>query len=258
MLNKCAEDLSGYRQVLYANYRATQFGALNSGCYLNRIPEFLADYEGLLPAHPAAKVLDVGCGMGHFLHFLRERGYWNCVGIDVSPDQIAFCRAHGLENVELVGDLFQYLEAHANSFDLVVMNDVIEHFNKDEIIRLLLLVKRTLKPHGRLVVRTPNIACTYGPYARYIDFTHEIVFSEQSLKQVLLAAEFQDVMVRGSRLAVTLRPRRLLFLLARRIWFMILKVIYTIEVGTDRPTIYTKNLIASGTTGGLLRRGMQG
>jgi SAM-dependent methyltransferase len=247
MLSKDAEHSLGYRQVLYANYRATQFSALNADESADRTPEFDADYAGLLPQSPAARILDVGCGMGHFLQYLRIRGYQNIVGIDISPDQVAFCRSRKLENVELVEDVFGYLERHAGTFDLLNMSDVIEHFTKDEIVRLLLVAKEALNSGGRLIIRAPNIAGICGLYGRYIDFTHEIAFSEQSLRQVLLATGFQDIMVRGNRIATLLRPKRLLFILARQIWFFILRFIYTIEVGTDRPTIYAKNLIASAT-----------
>ena len=235
-----------YRKILYDRYRATHFGWINPDEFVDRVSEFEADYGGLLPEDRAARILDVGCGMGHFLRYLRARGCRDCVGVDISPDQVAFCRAQGLDNVELVEDLFRYLEAHAGTFELVTMNDVLEHFTKDEIVRLLILTKGALKPGGRIVVRTPNISCAYGPYGRYIDFTHEIVFSELSLKQVLLAVGFEDVVVRGNRVALTLRPKRILLLLVRRIWFSILKLIYLIEAGMDRPTIYTKVLVASG------------
>jgi 2-polyprenyl-3-methyl-5-hydroxy-6-metoxy-1,4-benzoquinol methylase len=246
MLNRDTERLPDYRQALYANYRAMHYGFLNPEQGPDRTPEFEADYEGFLPENRDVRILDIGCGMGHFLRFLQSKGYRRSVGVDVSPDQVSFCRAHGLENAEHVENVFHYLETQAQSFDLVTMNDVIEHFNKDEIVHLLALTRNALTDRGRLVIRTPNIAGMCGPYARYIDFTHEIAFSEQSLKQVLLAAGFQDVIVRGSRVAFLLRPKRMLFLLARRIWFALLKLMYTLEVGTDRPVIYEKNLIASG------------
>lgn len=247
MLNRDTEQLPDYRQALYANYRAMHYGFLNPEEGPDRTPEFEADYEGLLPEDRDARILDIGCGMGHFLRFLKSKGYRRSMGVDISPDQVSFCRTHGLQNTEHVGNLFHYLETQTKSFDLVTMNDVIEHFSKDEIVHLLALTGSALADQGRLVIRTPNIAGMCGPYARYIDFTHEIAFSEQSLRQVLLAVGFRDVIVRGSRVAFLLRPKRMLFLFARRIWFGLLKLIYTIEVGTDRPTIYAKNLIASGT-----------
>jgi 2-polyprenyl-3-methyl-5-hydroxy-6-metoxy-1,4-benzoquinol methylase len=217
---------------------------------LMHLAEFDADYADLLPADRTASILDVGCGMGHFLRYLQARGYGGARGVDASADQVAYCRANGLPNVELVDDLFGYLGARVGAFDLVTLNDVLEHFTKNEIIELLVVTKAALRTGGRIVVRTPNIACVYGPFGRYIDFTHEVGFSETSLRQVLLAVGFEDVVIRGNRVPVTWRPKRLAWLLARRVWAKVLGLIYLIEAGTDRPRIYAKVLVGSAKNAG--------
>lgn len=250
MLDRQADSRLDYRQVLYAKYRATQFAALNGDDCADRTPELDADYADFLPEDRHAAILDVGCGMGHFLQYLRKKGYENVVGIDISPDQVAFCRSNNLAKVELVADVFDYLETHAEGFDLIAMSDVIEHFTKDEIVRLLFAAKKALTLRGRLLIRAPNIAGICGLYGRYNDFTHEIAFSEQSLKQVLLATGFHNIIVRGNRIAFAFRPKRLLFILARRAWFLLLRALYTIELGSDRPIVYAKNLVASATKHG--------
>jgi len=48
------------------------------------------DDAGVLLAD--ARVLDVGCGSGYFLHRLREYGAGECVGIDLMEDRIAVGR----------------------------------------------------------------------------------------------------------------------------------------------------------------------
>lgn len=245
MLSRDVEQPGTYRQVLYSRYWSTQFSTLNPEHAQDRTPELEADYRDLLPQRRDARILDVGCGMGHFLRYVQAKGYANAIGVDVSPDQVEFCRSHELPNVELVEDLFGYLERSAGTFDFINMSDVIEHFNKDEIVRLLLLLHKALTPDGRLVIRAPNIVGICGLYGRYNDFTHEIAFSEQSMRQILLATGFQAILVREARVAVVWRPKRILFLMARRLWFIILRLLYTLELGTDRPTIYSKNLIAS-------------
>ncbi len=41
-----------------------------------------------------SNILDVGCGKGIFLHFLKERGYTNLHGLELSHDEIAFAKKH--------------------------------------------------------------------------------------------------------------------------------------------------------------------
>jgi hypothetical protein len=73
------------------------------------------------------------------------------------------------------------------------MFDIIEHVKKDRIIELLNLVYKTLSCKGKLIIRTPNMASIVGCYGRYIDFTHEVGFTSESLRQVLSETEFVDI-----------------------------------------------------------------
>jgi SAM-dependent methyltransferase len=57
-----------------------------------------AQFLRLLAADPGASVLDLGCGYGDFLDFLRSRGHLGAyVGWDVAPEMIAAAQAkHGV------------------------------------------------------------------------------------------------------------------------------------------------------------------
>ena len=73
------------------------------------------------------------------------------------------------------------------------MNDVIEHIEKEEIIDTLSLVLASLKKNGAVVIRTVNLKNRWGMAVRYIDITHTIGFTEESIKQVMLIAGFRNV-----------------------------------------------------------------
>ncbi len=51
------------------------------------------------PADYNAKILDLGSGHGAFIHFIREAGYANVVGVDRSPEQVAEARRLRIEGL---------------------------------------------------------------------------------------------------------------------------------------------------------------
>src|ERR687893_2982570 len=55
--------------------------------------EYVADQIGIAPGR---RVLDLGCGWGPLLAFVRERGA-DGVGVTLSSAQLEACRRHGLE-----------------------------------------------------------------------------------------------------------------------------------------------------------------
>ena len=55
------------------------------------------------PEHRDARILDLGCGHGAFIYFIREAGYANVVGVDHSSEQIAEARRLGIKGVSQGG-----------------------------------------------------------------------------------------------------------------------------------------------------------
>jgi 2-polyprenyl-3-methyl-5-hydroxy-6-metoxy-1,4-benzoquinol methylase len=95
------------------------------------------------------RVLDVGCGAGLFLSYLKDRGV-SARGLEVFPRAVRFCRERGLD----VGDTSLADEPNA-AYDVIVMFDVLEHL--DDPIGLVSTVRQKLKPGGYVVGYTPNI-----------------------------------------------------------------------------------------------------
>ena len=71
--------------------------------------DYEAQYGQFLPPSRDAVILDAGSGAGHFLYFLKKKGYVNFTGVDISPQQVEFCRKYISGNVVLA-DIFDYLQ----------------------------------------------------------------------------------------------------------------------------------------------------
>jgi SAM-dependent methyltransferase len=191
-----------YRDRIYATYfsssgyerlnPADDAGYRSHGRVLRRL---LLPY---LPAPRDADILDVACGIGYAVEMLRKDGYTNVRGVDVSPQQVAVAAQRGLPVVE--GDAFDYLEGAAGSLDAIVAFDFIEHLDRDELFRFLDVARSALRPGGRLIVKTANASCLFGTRFRYLDLTHELIFTERSLSAAFRACGLQPLVVTGERI----------------------------------------------------------
>jgi 2-polyprenyl-3-methyl-5-hydroxy-6-metoxy-1,4-benzoquinol methylase len=151
-----------------------------------------ADYSFLkphLPSDRSVAMLDLGCGAGFLLYWLRKQGYSDLEGTDISPGQAEAARRAlvGAARIHL-GEASAFLAGKSARYGRIFLFDVIEHVKKEELGNFLAPIIGGLKPGGSLVVRTPNMASPFGAYSRYLDITHELGFTEQSLHQVMLAA----------------------------------------------------------------------
>lgn len=152
------------------------------------------NYSRFLPDNKQARVLDIGCGMGQFLAFMGQEGYENILGVDISLEAINFCLEKGINKVEFIDNLEEFLNK-SPMYDLIVLNDVIEHIPKEQIIAILEKIYEKLNFCGRIIVKTGNMSSIIGSNMRYIDFSHEIGFTEYSLLQVLKVCDFKGTVI---------------------------------------------------------------
>jgi 2-polyprenyl-3-methyl-5-hydroxy-6-metoxy-1,4-benzoquinol methylase len=138
--------------------------------------------RGWLPAVPATPVLDIGCGSGQFLYFLREQGFTDTTGLDLDVAQVDVARALGLS--AHCADVQDFLRSDANRYGLVAMLDILEHFTRAELFPLLTAVADRLLPGGRVIASVPNAESPDANRAIYADITHEIAFTPTSLTEL--------------------------------------------------------------------------
>jgi 2-polyprenyl-3-methyl-5-hydroxy-6-metoxy-1,4-benzoquinol methylase len=158
-------------------------------------------HERLLAlAGSPGRVLDIGCSSGYLARRLVERGA-RVVGIDV--DERAVAEAREVCEEVLVGDVESMeLPFQEHSFDAVLCGDVIEHLRNPEAF--LTRVRPLIRPGGRLVLTTPNVAnwaMRLGLLAGrwhytdrgILDRTHAHLFTKKTLEQTLERAGYRIV-----------------------------------------------------------------
>jgi cyclopropane fatty-acyl-phospholipid synthase-like methyltransferase len=139
-----------------------------------------------------SSILELGCGHGRILSYLRQKDFSNAKGIDISEEQIALARKDGL-NAERA-DVFEYLNSQPQaSLDSVIAIDFVEHFTKDELLRLFELLHTVMKLNGVLLLQTVNGEGLFPRQIMYGDLTHSTILSPGSMSQLLGAVGFHDV-----------------------------------------------------------------
>jgi 2-polyprenyl-3-methyl-5-hydroxy-6-metoxy-1,4-benzoquinol methylase len=160
---------------------------------------------------PGTRVLDLGCSQGLLARPLAGKGV-RTTGVDVGPAE------------KVSGDLERYYRRDLEEpldipeervFDYVVVADVIEHVRNRE--QLLRSARRYLKPDGRLLISTPNIAVwfyrlsllvgrfEYGPRG-VLDETHVHLYTQSTFRREVERGGFRVL-----RRRVTSLPFEVLF-----------------------------------------------
>jgi len=190
----------GYRERVYARYYSTTFSAANPAdddAYRSAARILRQIVLPWLPADRGAAVLDVACGIGFTVAMLRAAGYAAVTGIDLSPEQVAVARGRGLPVLE--ADAFAHLAERPGAYDAILAFDFIEHLDRDELLRFLDLARAALRPRGRLLVKTPNANSPLAARMRWLDLTHECIFTDRSLRAAFLTCGLTPVAVTGER-----------------------------------------------------------
>ena len=96
------------------------------------------------------KVLDVGCGDGILMDFLKKNKNTNIRGLEISKSKVQECIAKGLTVIEgnAEKDLKQFPD---KSFDYVVLSQTLQAFLDPELV-----IKELLRVGKKAIVTIPN------------------------------------------------------------------------------------------------------
>lgn len=154
-----------------------------------------------------SNVLEIGCGSGSFAKIFIERfGACNYTGVELIPQAADLAKQH-IKNV-ICGDFLE-IESKIpdNHYDLIIGNDVFEHFPDHRL--LASIIKRKLRRPGYLVASIPNVRHISNLYellvkkdweykdAGLLDSTHLRFFTKNSLSNWLTREGFSLEIING-------------------------------------------------------------
>jgi 2-polyprenyl-3-methyl-5-hydroxy-6-metoxy-1,4-benzoquinol methylase len=192
-----------------------------------------------------ASILDLGCGVGQFLFYLKNCGFNNLTGIDISSTQIALAlQMQPQLNFLHVENSVDFLLNKDNVYDAIVLNDVLEHIEIEQIIPFLNALHHSLKPGGIIVIKTINSAYPLSNASRYLDPTHTTSFHQKSLTQLLRHTNFNDIHCYQEEIGLY-NP---LFVVKKLIVYVVRLLLKTLVYfsESDWPGIISVNLIVTG------------
>lgn len=148
---------------------------------------------------PSIQVLDIGCGDGYYLNVLSQMGFQHVQGIDPSHSFVERCRKRGFSvRQKSLGEL-----SENGQFDLILLMQVLEHL--EDPTGALLIIKRLLRPKGRLLLTVPVCDSFLKRYFRFRyradklvqvkewDNTHKHAFSKKIIRSLLTETSFRII-----------------------------------------------------------------
>ena len=119
------------------------------------------------------EILDAGCGTGGLIKYLKNKGYNNIRGFDLSDDAISYAKDKGI-NIRK-GNMNDILNIYPHQkFDLIISNDNFYHLNEAQKIVYLKNMNLLLNDKGLIFMNLPafnvfkgNSDLCYGINERY-------------------------------------------------------------------------------------------
>ena len=200
--------IADYRALIGRHIPGSFRMEYDSNVYMVPVYHHLRRVLALTPA--GGKVLDLGCGRGHYGAYLSAQGL-DCLGIEVREpklwDDLMFSQDPGVrehyeslwaESTQLYGAKYQYfdgknLEFPEGSYDSVLFYAAYEHIPVENIAAMTAGAYRMLKPGGRaFIFRCPNQWAWPEHVTRLLGMPHhEKLYGKREILGLLRGAGFE-------------------------------------------------------------------
>ena len=134
------------------------------------------------------RFLEVGCGTGQVLGYLKSKGAKDVTGIDQDPALAEFIPEAAQNDFQAI-DINEFLAGPGKTarFDRIFLFDVVEHFTHADGQELLKKLSGVLAPKGGILLKMPNMSSPWGAQHQYGDLTHVAAYTPTSIRQMALS-----------------------------------------------------------------------
>ena len=148
---------------------------------------------------PGRRLLEMGCGNGHFLEMARECG-WEVAGTELSRPHVERARDRGLDVA--YADLLSEDPWPGRTFDAVVLIEVLEHV--PDPLELLRAAGSRLVADGAVYLTTPNFGSitrrVLGASWTVLDPEHVVLATPRGLGEALRRSGYEVLELRSKNL----------------------------------------------------------
>jgi methionine biosynthesis protein MetW len=101
---------------------------------------------------PNTHVLDIGCGKGGLLQYLRDTIDCRVTGLDVSDDAVTACKEKNIEAIKC--DVEE--DDIPGTYDVIILSAILEHLI--DPLEVLYKLRDNLNDNGELIIGVPNFS----------------------------------------------------------------------------------------------------
>lgn len=151
---------------------------------------------------PPGDVLEIGCGTGKTLEYLKINGAKSVSGIELRKEvALAASESKYIDNIYNVNFLDEDSPVVGKKYDTIILSHVLEHFTEPN--KVLSAVKLLMHPESKFLVAVPNIRHVSvilplvfkGDFeykeSGILDHTHFRFFTKKSIMSILDSSGFK-------------------------------------------------------------------
>lgn len=192
--SKTHKNNFNYR-LLYRNYYKNETRCARFRLWLEEVIKVFRCFRAFkifTIAGLGKSILDIGCGRGLMLFFLKKYYHYTAVGTQLDPKAIRF--AKNKLGLKIFGQDLLKIGFKKNSLDVVTMWHVLEHLQNPE--KYLRKIYKLLRHQGKLVMEVPNFNSwsrkLTGKYWLGLDLAYHLnFFTPEALSRIVIRQGFQ-------------------------------------------------------------------